>query len=101
MTTTILAALGLSLTLAACAAPTGPDEETVASQSDELRNGGGGDPDACTAARGACYGSCKASGNGSCYRYCDIIYSRCRGLPTPGGEVVVRAAEPSPTTARP
>jgi hypothetical protein len=84
MKTIVLIAL---LALAGCAAPTTEpvEEEKTDQQSEALQVGGGGtlpDRDTCEATRAGCYTSCKGKGS-SCYRYCDIIYAQCRGLPPP------------------
>lgn len=87
--------LALASSAAACAAPDAEDEtapidgEETAQSEEALRVGGGGpgkgggDPDECMAMLMGCYGSCKTSGSGACYHYCDILYAQCRGLPPP------------------
>lgn len=82
----------IALAAIGCAAPA--DEEPTEQQAEALWNtGGGGDPDDCTAARYGCYAYCAKSGSAACYRYCDILYTRCRGLPEPelGSFTVMRA----------
>lgn len=79
--------LGAIAIAAASGCTSETDDETidVDTQSDALRNtgGGSGDPDECMAAKQGCYQTCAKSGSSSCYRWCDIVYSKCRGLPSP------------------
>lgn len=100
----VAAIAAIALGAVACAAPAGDvgedvaaspaaEDEVIAEQSSALRNtGGGGDPDECTAALGGCYAHCKTSGSSACYRYCDIVYAKCRGLPSPELSSTVRAS---------
>ena len=72
-----------ALALGGCASQA--DEETVEEQSEALKNvggtGGTDSPESCLAAQQACYKTCGS--NSSCFRYCDIVYTKCRGLPSP------------------
>lgn len=79
-----------ALSLAGCATQTADENEPaedVDEQSEALRNvggtGGTDSPENCLSAQQACYKSCAPSGSSSCYRYCDIVYTKCRGLPSP------------------
>jgi len=94
MKTTLFIVLGaLALGTVGCASRTDDGESSVAEEadgetgerSDALRIGGGGglpDRDTCEATKAGCYTSCKGK-DSSCYRYCDIVYAQCRGLPPP------------------
>lgn len=90
----------IALGALACAAPAGDvdeepaaqtaraaDDGETAEQSQALKNtggGGGGQGEDCMLRRGACYQACGTSSGGSdCYRYCDVVYAQCRGLPLP------------------
>lgn len=78
-----------------CAAPAAEDEPTEQTAEALWNTGGGGDPDECAAAQAACYASCAKSRNASCYRYCDIVYAKCRGLPEPEIGLAVQLTSPS------
>ncbi len=82
-----------------CAAGESIDDESIETQAAALRNTSGGDPDECKAAQQGCYASCARSGSSSCYRYCDIVYTKCRGLPDPSIGFAARAVD-SPLTAQ-
>ncbi|MBS2014210.1 MAG: hypothetical protein JST00_15080 [Deltaproteobacteria bacterium] len=83
--------LVLSLAFVGCAAtPTDPSEvsdtqeENTDQSSDALQIGVRPlpDRDTCEAAKAGCYTSCKGKA-AECFRYCDIVYAQCRGLPIP------------------
>lgn len=102
MKTTLLITFGaVALAAVGCASQTEETEKTSQTQqtddaegtgeatgqrSDALRNTGGGqlaDRDTCEAWKAGCYMSCAKSNDSSCYRFCDIQYAQCRGLPPP------------------
>jgi hypothetical protein len=84
---TLLAVLAFASASASAGCSSETEEEPpAAEESSALRNTGGGttgDPDECMASRMGCYQSCAKSGAASCYRYCDMVYAKCRGLPSP------------------
>lgn len=77
--------------LAACAAPTG-EEENASKESEALYRATSVDRDECEAQRIGCYQTCSTS---DCYHYCDLVYEKCRGLP-PSSVYTVSATMVSP-----
>jgi len=92
-----LAAVALGACAAPAEQPSFEEESAVATTSDALRNGGP-DPDTCMASYVACIQPCK--GNSSCYRYCDMEYRKCMGLPPLENAFTARATAATTSTAQ-
>ena len=70
----------LAASLVACAAPSGEDEGSETESQPLINNSGLPDRDYCEATHAACIQSCNGKA-WDCFRFCDIQYEKCRGLP--------------------